>query len=175
MSITVATLHDCLAKTFAVDAQQHTDDLLVLFLQHQNYRTSLSVELFAYRVVDDTEPHYGVKLWGSFIDEDDNPLDFGHYSEAQIDQLCRQLSDEIAWCRLRPQAMDPAGTTVELYRATHIPRDDPDDLPLVLQEGINDLLCEWLTLFPVLQAVATDTLEDFSHLGQLLQPSGSRQ
>jgi hypothetical protein len=175
MTLTVDALRDFLEQTFAISTEQNEHNDIVLHLQYREYHTSLTIELFRYRTVDDNEPYYGIKLWGSFLDTDGNPLNFRHYSDAAIDELCRRLSDEITWCRLRPQAVAPEGMTVELYRSAHIPRNAPEELDGILQETINDLLCEWLMLFPVLQAVANDTLDDFSHLGMMLNLSGGTQ
>lgn len=175
MTLTVDELRDCLEQTFAIEAEPDENDHIVLYLQYHGYRTSLTIELFPYRIADDDEPHYGIKLWGSFLGTDDNPLNFRHYSDAAIDEFCRRLSDEIVWCRLRPEAVAPEGMTVELYRSAHIPRDEPEELGSILQETINNLLCEWVTLFPVLQAVANDRLTDFSHLGMMLNQSGETQ
>lgn len=175
MTITLDTLYSCLSETFAVTAEQDTENSLTIILQHGEYRTALTLELFTYHIVDDPDPRYGVKLWGTFIDSDDQPFNLRHYSDAEIGMICHTLGDEIVWCRLRPLAVDDTFATIELYRAIHLPAVDQEELASLLQEAINDVLCEWLVLYPVLQAVTHDQLRDLSHLGTLLNHTGQAQ
>jgi hypothetical protein len=149
---------------------------LHLYLQHEDYRTALTIELFEYEIVHHPETHYGIKLWTTFIDDEDgNLLNLRHYDDAAIDALAHQLSDEIQWCRVRPLMIDETLATVELYRAVHLPNDASRELAEVLQESVNDMLCEWVTLYPLLSAVANSTLTDLSHLGTLMNHSGVQQ